>query len=198
MKDAMPPWIQSKSTVPCNLDLCMQLYRYKSEIAEFELNIFWLSNQIFFVGDLNIFSLVQHNIHGSPGVCGLSPVLRSLHATVHPPTCRFPRTAPSRQPSPRQGRLESSSVELSVGRSLTQWARARREEGPVVRWWGGWLVTRPVMQVETEETLLAFHIQQLESSRTFYTHSSHFIFQQFGDFLQSWVDHSIKIKLFLI
>ena len=149
MKDATPPWIQSKSTVPCNLDLCMQLYRYKSEIAEFELNIFWLSNQIFFVGDLNIFSLVQHNIHGSPGVCGLSPVLRSLHATVHPPTCRFPRRSPSRQPSPRQGRLESSSVGLSVGRSLTQWARARRAEGPVVRWWGGWLVTRPVMQVET-------------------------------------------------
>ena len=55
--------------------------------------------------------------------------------------------------------------------------------GEVVRW-----VTRDqarVMQVETEETLLAFHIQQLESSRTFYTHSTHFILKQFGDFLQS-------------
>ena len=47
----------------------------------------------------------------------------------------------SRQPSPRQGRLESSAGELSAGGSLTQWARARRE-GPV-QGWGGWLVTRP-------------------------------------------------------
>ena len=163
----------------------MQLYRYKSETAEFELNIFWLSNQIFFVGDLNIFSLVQH---GSPGVCGLSPVLRSLHATVHPPTCRFPRTAPSRQPSPRQGRLESSSVGLSVGRSLTQWARARREEGPVVRWWGGWLVTRPEWCRWRQRRHCwhsTFNNWRLESSHTFYTHSTHFILQQFGDFLHS-------------
>ena len=81
----------------------------------------------------------------------------------------------SRQPSPRQGRLESSSVEPSAGGELDTVSQG--QEGGTsagVRW-----VTRDqasrVMQVETVETLLAFHIQQLESSRTFYTHSTHFI-----------------------
>ena len=187
MKDATPPWIQSKSTVPCYLDLCMQLYRYKSEIAEFELNIFWLSNQIFFVGDLNIFSLVQHNIHGSPGVCGLSPVLRSLHATVHPPTCRFPRHSPQSAAQPSPGETGEQLCGAQRGEELDTVSQGQEGGGTsaVVRWWGGWLVTRPVMQVETEETLLAFHIQQLESSRTFYTHSTHFILKQFWDFLHS-------------
>ena len=148
----------------------MQLYRYKSELAEFELNIFWLSNQII-IGDLNIFSLVQHKIHGSPGVCGLSPVLRSLHATVHPPTCRFPRRSPQSAAQPSPGETGEQLCGAQRGEELdtvSQGQEGGGTSGEVVRWVTG--DQARVMQVETEETLLAFHIQQLESSRTFYTH----------------------------
>ena len=77
----------------------------------------------------------------------------------------------------------------ALGRSLTKLDTVSQgqEEGGTsagVRW-----VTRDqasrVMQVETVETLLAFHFQQLESSRrsrTFHTHSTHFIRNSFKVF----------------
>ena len=107
------------STLPCYLDLCMQLYRYRRQLAEFDLNIFDLDTQIFLFGDLNIFYLYNFT-YMFPLVCADCPLYYDLCMQLYTrQLADFLAQPPvSRQPSPRQGRLESSSVALSAGEEL--------------------------------------------------------------------------------